>query len=145
MSSGITSYGASHWVAGMFGVISMPTTYYIALALAQPGVDSDGDILAAMEPPPGVGYTRHSYGTGGSNWASNAGALVNLNDITYAAPTGDWGLLTYYVLCDSATSGQVYAFGQLDDPYFITKGLGVLVPAGGIVIALASLDVSIAV
>jgi hypothetical protein len=144
MASGVSSYGASTWLSALFGVTSLPSSYYIALCVDQPGIDADGSVISSLEPPTGVGYARQSYATGSSNWTVNAGNLVNLNDIVYPAPTGDWGLLSHYVLCTATTAGQIYAFGIFDNPYFVTSGLGVLIPAGGIVIHLASLDVSIA-
>lgn len=145
MACGVTSFGSKTWLSSLFGVTSLPSSYYVALALDQPGVDSDGDVLAVLEPPTGVGYARQTYGTGSGNWSINGQYLVNKNDLVFPAPTGDWGLLTYYVLCTASTSGQIYAFGQFDNPYFVNSTLGILIPAGGMVLELVSLDVSIAI
>ena len=144
MSNGITDWGAAQWLAALFGVVSPISGYYVALATDQPGVDADGTILADLEPTDSA-YNRVAYPAGSSYWGVNGQYIANIVDIDFGGAVIDWGSLTHYVLCDSSSGGEIYAFGEFLNPSYVGAGDQVLVPGGGIVLALSSLQDSIAV
>jgi hypothetical protein len=144
MPSGVSDVGAAIWLSALFGVSALPTTYRIALCSRQPGDAMDGAMLAGLEPTGDPAYVRQPYGTGGSNWAANGAYLTNLLPVTFPLPGQDWGYLTHFALCTAPTGGQVYAWGELSNPQFVTRSIGMLIPPGGIVLGLHSLNNSIA-
>lgn len=144
MTSGISDYGAGAWLASLFGVTDPIEGYWVALASDDPGSDGDGDTLADLEPPPGVGYARLFIAAGPANWSANDSYLTNLVEVDFPLPWDDWGPISHYVLCDSATSGDVYGWGALTNPQQVTAGYSVSIPVGGLVVSLASLENSIA-
>lgn len=144
MPAAVTDYGAPTWLSALFGVGALPTTYYVALLSDPPGEATDGTIIADLEPV-GGGYSRMSYGTGAANWDVNGAYLINLNPIDYGVATGEWGSLDHFALCTAATGGDVYAYGELADGVYVETDYHLIVPAGGIVLALVSLNESIAI
>jgi hypothetical protein len=145
MPNGVTDFGAGAWMSALFGIDSDITSYYLALASDEPGIASDGTILAALEPPDGSNYARQPYPTGGSYWAANGSYLTNLVEIVFPLPFTDWGRLAYYVLCDSLTDGEVYAWGEFTNPQYVTTAYSMSLPVGGVVLSLGSLENSISV
>jgi hypothetical protein len=144
MSSDITDFGAGAWLGALLGVTDPITGYFVALASDAPGVAADGDILADLEPA-FDDYARQPYGTGPGLWALNGNVITNLVDVDFGVPAADWGPLTHYVLCDSLVSGQLYGYGLLANPQTVQAGFSVVMPAGGLVLTLASQDDSITV
>jgi len=149
MSSGVTDFGTGAWLGALFGVDPDITGYFIALCSEEPGRDTDGTILAAIEPVD-PSYVRQAYGTGGANWGLNDTYLTTLNDIDFGVPSVDWGSITHYALCTNDNSdpldlGDVYAFGEFLNPQYVSAAVDMTIPAGGVVIAMASLENAIAV
>lgn len=145
MPGGITTFGSGAWLSAIHGLTGPITEYWVALALAEPGVDMDGTILASLEPPSGSGYTRASIAVNATNFASDGQYLTSQVDLDFPFATADWGLPTFYALCDAATGGDIYCWGQLGDAYYIPTSYGAVIPAGGIAIVLGTLDAPIAV
>lgn len=145
MPSNITDYGQGALLSFIFGLTTPPTGYYIALATQDPGQDIDGSILADVEPPPGSGYARVTYGAGPSAWSDPAqgGYVSNLDTIDYGIPISDWGIITHWVLCDSLTDGEVYGYGEFNQPVFINSTFQVSIPPGALTIALFNILPSI--
>jgi hypothetical protein len=142
MPSGVSDYGSARWLSALFGVVDRPTEYFVALCSRAPGVAMDGDMLAGLEPADPV-YARQRYPTGDGAWASNGPYLTNLNALIFPTPAVDWGYLTHFALCSAATSGQVFAWGEMFNPQFVTNRIGVLVPVGSLVLGLHALESSI--
>lgn len=145
MGAGVGDFGAATWLAALFGVSPLPTQYWVALASDEPDPQGDGDTLVALEPDPTLGYARQPYGTGTDNWVVDGVMLTNTNDITFGVPSDDWGPVNHFVLCDDPSSGDLYGWGLLSDPLNILAGAPVILPAGGLVVAITSVLASIAV
>lgn len=143
MPSGVSDYGSSTWLAALFGVIPLPTRYYVALCTDEPGAAMDGDLLADLEPDD-FAYQRQEYSPGVDTWAPNGPYLTNLNQVVFGAPNVDWGYLSHFALCTDLESGQVFAWGELLNPQYVTATIGVLIPVGGLVLGLHALDNTIA-
>jgi len=144
LPSGVTDYGANAWLGVALAVTDPIDGYYIALCTVEPGIDFDGDILADVEPADGA-YARQLYASGPTNWGTDGSYGTNLLEIDFGVPTVDWGFLPYYALCTAATSGDLYSFGEFLSPEYVQAGAPVVIPAGGIVLGLASVQDSIAV
>lgn len=144
MGSGITDFGKQAWMDAMFGITPLPTGYYIALCLVEPGEAMDGDILADLEPADGS-YHRQHLMLGSARWATSDNYATTIVDVPFGLATGQWGQLTHYALCDNPTSGEVYSWGEFLNPVNVQSGYFVSVPAGGIVVALSALEAPIAI
>jgi hypothetical protein len=145
MSSQITTFGAQAWGSMLFNLQPVPSEYWLAMAVGEPGVDSDGDLLVDLEPPTAAGYGRVAVPLDATHWGISGGILTNLLDIPFGPPTDDWGRPDHYVLCDAAASGDIYAYGEIYNAVLVTSGFLFSLPAGGIEIALGTLDVPIAI
>ncbi len=143
MAAGISDFGAFSWLSALFGVTSPITGYYVALASEEPGVASDGVILADLEPVDPGAYARQPYGVGPTNWGLNGNTITNLVEIDFGTPLVDWGLVSHYVLCTDPTAGDIYGFGVFLNPQTVSAGFDLTIPAGGLVFTLGSLDDSI--
>jgi hypothetical protein len=143
MPSGVSDYGSATWLSALFGVVPPPSQYFVALCSREPGGAMDGDMLAALEPADPA-YARQSYPTGAAYWAPNGPYLTNLLTVTFPTPAVDWGYLTHFALCTTAVGGQVYGWGEMFNPQFVSSTIGMFVPRGALVLGLHALDNSIA-
>lgn len=144
MAAGIADYGTAAWLSALFGVTADITGYYVALCSGEPGVASDGTILAELEPSDGA-YARQAYGVGDTNWAVNGNAITNLLELDYGIPSIDWGLITHYALCNALTGGDLYGWGEFVSAQFVSAQYLMVIPPGGIVVSLAPQDNSVTV
>jgi hypothetical protein len=142
MPSGVSDYGSATWLSALFGVVALPTEYWIALCTHEPGVAMDGVMLDGIEP--NGNYARQHYPAGASAWASNGPYLTNTQSVSYPTPSEDWGYLTHFALCSAPSAGQVYAWGEMNSPQYITSGIAAWIPNGSLVLGLHALDASIA-
>lgn len=145
MGAGLADFGATNWVAMLVGLADVPSGYYLALCLDQPGPAMDGAILADLEPPPGTGYLRLLVPAGAGDWAVNGPYALNLNALDFGVATADWGLLNHFALVDSAAGGNLYGYGEFLNPQDVLGGQACLLPPGALVLTLTSLENSIAV
>jgi len=77
-------------------------TIHVALSTANPTDDGSG--LAE----PTNGYARKAHAT----WdVAAAGATENTGAITFATPSGTWGLITHCAIMDALTSGNMLWYG----------------------------------
>lgn len=141
--SGVSDYGSATWLGALFGVVPLPDTYYLALCGDEPGTAMDGTMLSGLEPDD-PGYGRIPYNTGAEFWDSNGPYLTNTQLIEFPPPEDDWGYLTHFALCTAQGDGQVYAWGELFNPQFVTTGIGMMLPPGALVLGLHALDNTIA-
>lgn len=99
------------------GTWSSPTNLYVALSKSTI-VDSDtgGDITGELS---GSGYARKKWNT----WNTAAGGSID-NDgaITFAAATGDWGVVTHFAICDHSSTGNMLAWSALNTTKNIQSG-----------------------
>jgi len=149
MGSGVSDYGASQWLGMLFDLAALPPGYWVALSQGEPGPGMTGSDLAGQEPESG-GYARQPIDNGSTAWAlDDSGYLTNTVVLDYGVPADDWLLngqlfrVTHWVLCSAAAAGEIYAWGELSDPQPATSGFRLSIPAGGVVLALTSLDSTI--
>lgn len=105
-----------------------PSAMHFALFTAAPGETGGGTEVS------GGSYARVSYapttanfeGTGGETTATDsagtAGATQNINAITFAAPSANWGVVTHMGILDASTSGNLYTYGALTASKTVNNG-----------------------
>jgi hypothetical protein len=145
VSSGVADYGATAFLSIMMGITEPPSVWWIALCTDQPGEGMDGDILAEIEPDPAANYGRVSVASGSAHWGLNGQYVANIDTLDFGIPTADWGQISHYGILDAATEGNLWAFGEFFNPQEADATFDILIPQGGIVLALYGLENSIAV
>ena len=96
-----------------------PTTLYVALYTAAPDDTGGGTEVS------GGGYARVGVANSDTEWAATVGGNAttsNLNDITFPAPTADWGQVTHFGIFDAATGGNLLVYAALTTPKTINNG-----------------------
>jgi hypothetical protein len=92
-----------------------PPTIYVALSASEPLDDA-----SAVAEPSGNGYARAE--TCASDWSvSSGGSVSNATSITFPTASGSWGTITHFALFDSATGGNMLAYGSLSQPRAISN------------------------
>ena len=93
-----------------------PPTIHVGVSTANPLDDASG-----LAEPSGGSYAR--VATAGGDWnAAVSGLIDNLNDVTFPGATGSWGTITYFVLFDAASAGNVLGYGLLSSSVLIESG-----------------------
>jgi hypothetical protein len=107
------------WLKGTNFVAAAATTY-VALYTSDP---TDADV--------GVEVTGGSYArvaiTNATGWSaistSGGGRVVsNAANVTFAAPTANWGTVTHVGLRSALTAGNLWWYGPLNSPVTINNG-----------------------
>ena len=95
---------------------TIPTEYYIGLSTTTPNINGSN----VNEPPASASYQRIKLT---SLSAPTAGVVTNTADISWPESTSDWGVVTSYVIYDSATvgAGNLLMFGDLTTPRSVEK------------------------
>lgn len=135
-STGLTNYAANGFLDRMFRNQAFTVSAnHVALVTATPSDSSTGSTITE---PSGNNYARKQINTaGGASPAWNAvtgtspTTLTNNQAATFAAPSGSWGEVTDWVLCDAATLGNALAYAALDTPQTPTTGDTVQMAASG--------------
>lgn len=143
MAISVADYGSAYWLGVLFGRNPVPSGYWVALLTGDADEGYDGTVLADVEPPVldelGVasGYVRVFVPVGASNWIDpEGGYTANALEFTYPVPTTDWDTITGWALCTAATGGELYAFGEFDNPLYVATGNQLTVGAGGLTITM---------
>lgn len=111
-----------------------PATVYLALFTTMP-TDSTGGVEVV-----GGSYARVAVTNDSAEWPDAAGGVkTNGNDITFPAPTANWGNVVGWALMDdnvaAGTAHQV-AWGELTAPTAVPNGApAVKFPAGSLSIS----------
>lgn len=138
MANQVTDWGAKQWVGMMFGLISVPSGYWIALANKQPGTGVDGTMLEQLEPPvtaSSTSYARQELAATSSHWTLNdAGYVANLTEVNFGTPDTAWGYTPYYAICDAVTAGHVYAYGAFVNPQTVVPPFPVRIPIATLIL-----------
>lgn len=143
MATNVSDYGRDFWIGVLFGTETAPSGYWIALCIDTPDEGFDGTILADIEPD-GFAYARVFVAAGDTNWAAGSGAITNLLAVTYPTPTGEWGLVSHFALCNDDVDGEIYAFGEFDDSQVVDADNPAVIPIGGITMTISGPVSSIA-
>lgn len=97
------------------GAYTAPT-WYVGLSTTTPNADGTN-----VTEPAGGSYARVS--TDADDWnASSSQVKTNANAIIFPEATGSWGTVTYVVLYDAATNGNLLGFGVLGSSEAIGSG-----------------------
>jgi hypothetical protein len=144
VASAPTDWGANYLLAAMFGLVAVPTGYWVALITGDPGTDTDGDILVDAEPDDPGTYARIWVPADDTHWTISGQYLTNLLAVNFALPTASWDTPDHYALCTQVSGGEVYAYGELATPQALDIGQAVALPPGGIVLGLVPVDSPIA-
>ena len=97
------------------------TSVHIGLSSTAPNRDGSG----YTEPAAATGYARVGIGKNTNLQCmekAKSGAATNESTIFFPEAMASWGKLTYYLLFDAATGGNLLAYGPLDDPISPEKG-----------------------
>jgi hypothetical protein len=88
---------------------TMPTVY-VGLSTTTPAEGGTG-----YTEPTGNNYSR--VATAAADWGSAAsGSISNANSVTFPTTTGSWGTVTYFLVFDAASSGNLLMYGVLSTP-----------------------------
>jgi hypothetical protein len=97
---------------------TMPTTVYVALYTATPsdaggGTEVTGGSYARVQVGPST--TTWNATQGGTAGASSGtgGQTANAADITFPAPTANWGVVTHFGLFDAVSAGNLLFWAAL--------------------------------
>ena len=105
-------------------------TIHVALSTEDPGEYGSG-----LAEPSGNSYAR--VATSASDWSvAAAGAIANVNAISFAEATGTWGTVTHFALTDAASGGNLLAHGSLSESTSIGSGDTVEFAAGDLTVSL---------
>lgn len=118
--SAFTDYAEGQIIGHMYRTLtwSKPTGAFFALYTAAPGEAGGGTEVT------GGSYARVNLAPSDANWAapvSGDGHTENLNPITYAAPTANWGSVVATAQFDAA-AGNMLVYGSLAQAKTINNG-----------------------
>jgi hypothetical protein len=131
VAGSFTTYGRKLLIDGLFITPAPIGTVYVALCFVVPGTTDDATRLIE---PIGLNYSRKSYAGG---WlAGTAGEAFNANQVTFAVPSAEWGVLRGWAICNAATAGKVIASGALRSPTPVKAGTQPVIATRGIRVAL---------
>lgn len=143
MSISVADYGSAFWLGMLVGINTVPAQYWVALLINDADEGYDGTVLAAVEPVltdellVATGYLRRPYGVGAGSWSSTEGGFTtNTIAISYPVPTADWGIVLGWALCTSSVAGELFAFGEFDNPQYVAAGNALIIPAGGLTLTM---------
>ena len=94
-------------------VWAKPVVLYLALLKSDPGE------TGVLDEVNGGGYTRLAAGPNDDFWSPPVDGnkqFANAVDLTFAAPTADWGRVSHFALMDAATGGAMLAYAPLTVP-----------------------------
>lgn len=94
-----------------------PAALYVALFTVAPGEDGTGGTEVA-----GGSYARVQKDPGDANWDRTGSVVANALEITFPAPTADWGSIVAFGIYDAATSGNYLGGDNLTQPKTVNNG-----------------------
>ena len=88
--------------------LSKPAVLYVSLHAGDPGLTGANEVAVGS-------YGRVQRNPGDANWTDEAapGTTKNVADITFPAPTANWGSITHAGIWDAATVGNFIARAPL--------------------------------
>jgi hypothetical protein len=154
--SAATEFYENRWIDFMFrgqslgitgasaGAGSGPTTLFVGLYTANPSDTGGGTEVT------GGSYARVSVASTLANWAGTQGAgtttassgttgtTSNNNNITFPAPTANWGVVTGFGIFDASTGGNLIIQSPLTASKTVNNGdAAPAFPPGSLVITVA--------
>lgn len=95
---------------------SKPSAIYVALFTVSPGDDNSGTEVS------GGSYARVQVTQLNSSWNASGGVYTNNNDITFPAPTANWGTVVAFAIYDASSGGNMLIWGTLTANKVINSG-----------------------
>ena len=120
-----------------------PAALYVSLHTADP-TDAAGGAEVS-----GNNYSRAQLNPSDTNWAATQGGTPaaassgtggqtsNKGTITFATPSGSWGLVTHFGIWDASTSGNLLVHGALTVSKTINASDAVTFPVDALTVTLA--------
>lgn len=117
----LTDYAKGELIKHIFrtGTFTTPANWYVALYTTAT-TDAGGGTEVT-----GAGYARIPIAPTDANFSDQTagdGTTSNLTDVTFAAPTADWGNVTHMAIHDAITGGNMFAHKELVTPKTISNG-----------------------
>jgi hypothetical protein len=124
-----TLWGCHQLASAMFTKTGeLPEEWYVALIL-----DTQPDPFVAgqeLDEPFESGYARVAVPNTSEFWGSTLEAVYhNLAEVRFGTATEDWGTINFWALCNAATEGFVYLWGEFEEELFISAGDTPVIPA----------------
>lgn len=129
----VTTYFMNNIMGNVFKTKTnpaLPSNYYLGLSSSAPTL-AGGNVTE----PSGKGYARVQLTT--LSQPSN-GTITNSSDITFAESTASWGTMTYFVVYDSATGGNLLLYEALSTPRTIESESMVAIKTGQLTLTLSN-------
>lgn len=101
------------------GSYTKPTVLAVALYTAAPGETGGGTEVT------GGSYARVQRDPLDANWtavSATDGLTDNAADLTYPAPTANWGVVTHFAILDATSAGNMLIYGALTTSKTINNG-----------------------
>lgn len=127
-----TDYAENKLIDWMFrgqAVPALPASWSFGLLVA-----NTSDTGTPLTEVTGPGYARASVARSLANFAGTqapasvvasngvSGTTSNNNDVSFPAPTGDWGTVVAIGIFDAATAGNMWIYTPLNAPKVIANG-----------------------
>lgn len=113
------------------------TSVWVCYTVNVPPGNADGTQLD--EPPGTAGYSRLEIPLDSGHWAPTGfGEIFNSLEDFFSAPTSDWGYISGIALTDDSGIGlgNVYATGEVAEPFRCPIGTTPLLEVGAVTIGL---------
>ena len=110
---------------------ALPSNYYLGLSSTAPTL-AGGNVT---EPATSKGYARVQLTTLS---APTDGQITNTGDVAFAESTADWGTMTYFVVYDSATGGNLLMYEQLTKSRTVEADTVVAIKSGNLKLTLTN-------
>lgn len=109
---------------------ALPTSYYIGLSTSAPTA-AGGNVTE----PSGGGYARKQL-TGLSTPTN--GVITNNSAIAFNESTASWGTVTYFVIYDAATNGNLLFYDRLTSSRAVEANTVITIKEGALKLTLAN-------
>ena len=120
---------ASVYAKNLYANYATSADMYLALCYSSPSPTDDGSSLLEVS---GTGYSRVTLTS--ANWSAAASGVCTYNASHTLNPGSDWGVISYYAVCDAATGGNLIAFGPLAATFEANNGSAVKIQSGTLTI-----------
>ena len=106
---------------------TMPTTIYVGLYTAAPsdaggGTEVTGGSYARVQVGPSVSAWLSTNGTTSGASSGTGGVTSNAADITFPAPSANWGVVTHFGIFDAITTGNLIMWAALTASKTVNSG-----------------------
>jgi hypothetical protein len=124
--AGATAYLADTMLNYIFRggtMFTKPANVYVSLHAGDPGETGANEVTTV-----GTGYARVAVAAVDAQWTAPADAtggkrqITNVNPITFASPTGNWGVITHVGYWSAATGGSCFGADALGISRTINAG-----------------------